>query len=1045
MIVAVAIVAASIVGSSAAAQIGMGTISGRVDDESGGVVPGAIVTVTNVDTGISRTAVTSDAGRYQVPGLIPGSYEVQVQLDGFTTAVRAGIGLAVGGELSIDLVLRVGEVEQTAVVTADAPLVNTSTSALSGLVDQGTVRNLPLNSRSFDQLIALQSTAPQIRNRASNPGTGLAAAYSVAGARPMSNLYMLDGVEMMGAARTTNMPGGALGVQLGVEGIREFEVLTSNYSAAYGKKAGGIVNVATRSGTNAFHGSGYEFFRNDSMDARNFFNPSPEPPPFNRNQFGVSLGGPIRTNRTFFFSNYEGLRQKLGLTTITIVPDDNARRGLLPDPANPGQFVNVGVAPSVAPYFVLFPTVNGRDFGDGSGEHVSSPVARFQQDYFLVRVDHKLTERDGLFGRYNVSDGDQVRSDANPLTVDDLTSRDQSALGEWKRAGDTLVNAFRVGFSRSRQDQDSVSTVPIDPSMHFLESASTVGSITFGTSGANFSALGSGGTGDQRFFISNLVELSDQVYYQRGAHSFQIGANVQRIQHNFQAGSSVRGAYDFPGLRDFLLGRPSRFRGPDPNGGADPTKDYYRWYFATYMQDDYKIRRNLTLNLGLRYEFATVPTETADRISNYGYQLVDGEPIMNDTPTVGSPFFANRWLNIAPRVGFVWDPAGDGKTSIRGGFGTYYDQIDVEYRAFTASNEPFFRLLEVENPSFPRAFADAAGRAAQPAPQSIEFELDTPTRMTWNLGGQRQLGSNLVVNASYVGSRGYHLSRRNDLNNALPEIRPDGTKFYAAGLPRRNPRLGGNQHVSTDADSWYHGLQLDLNQRWSNGLRYRVSYTYSKNIDTALGTSANEATGLDDIAQDVFDLGADRGLSGFDVRNNFVVNLTYDVPGRNLPGAAGLILGDWQTSTIVTMTDGTPFTAVIGFSRSRNRGRTPTDRPNLAPGASNNPVLGGPDRYFDASVFLLPPVGTYGDLGRSTLIAPGLITVDLNLVRVFTLPKGVALHVRGDVFNLLNRANFGLPDRVLFEASGQPRPAAGRITTTTTTARQAQLSVRLVF
>ena len=483
------IVAVCLLASDVAAQIGTGTISGGVDDESGAAVPGATVVVTNMDTGISRSVTTDGAGRYHVPGLIPGTYQALAQLAGFTATLRTGIRLAVGSEVAITLILRVGGVEQTTVVSADAPLVNTSTSALSGLVDEGTVRDLPLNSRSFDQLIALQSAAPQIRNRAAGPGTGQANAYTVAGARPMSNLYMLDGVEMMGAARTTNMPGGALGVQLGVEGIREFEVLTSNYSAAYGKKAGGIVNVATRSGTNRFRGSAYEFFRNDGMDARNYFNPNPAPPPFTRNQFGASLGGPIRSNKTFFFANYEGLRQKLGLTSITIVPDDNARRGLLPDPANPGQFVNVGVAANVAPYLPLFPLVNGRNFGDGSGEHVSSPEARSEQDYVLVRVDHKLSERDGVFGRYNVSDGEQLRPDINPLTLDDLRSRDQSALVEWKRAAST-VNALRVGFSRSTQDQDSVSTIPIDPSLHFLDSATTVGSINFGTSGANFSAPG---------------------------------------------------------------------------------------------------------------------------------------------------------------------------------------------------------------------------------------------------------------------------------------------------------------------------------------------------------------------------------------------------------------------------------------------------------------------------------------------------------------------------------------------------------------------------
>ncbi|OFW15473.1 MAG: hypothetical protein A3H27_18675 [Acidobacteria bacterium RIFCSPLOWO2_02_FULL_59_13] len=517
--------AVCLLGSVLQAQTGTATISGVVEDESGAVVPGATVVVTHVDTGISRSLETNSAGRYSAPGLIPGNYEIQAQSSGFQTAIRQGIQLRVGSELSIGLLLRVGQVEQTTVVTADAPLVDTVTSSLSAVVEEKTILDLPLNGRSFDQLISLQSSAPQVRAKSISGIHGNAAFFSVAGARGVSNRYTMDGIEMVGGGATHSMPGGALGTNMGVEAVQEFQVMTSNYSAVYGKKAGGVVNVATRSGTNAIHGSAYEFLRNDNLDARNFFDQGAQPPEFKRNQFGGAIGGPIRRDSTFFFGNYEGFRENLGEREIAIVMDDNTRRGLLPKrdaQGNmiPGEFEDVGVAPNVQPFLALWPRVNGRLFGDGTGEFHNAATQVSRQDFFLIRVDRKLSDQDFLFGRYNFSDS-ELANPGQTFDVDVDASREQMAALEWKRAWTAVVNSLRFGFSRGASLLDSQLTVEVDPSMLFLPGAATVGPLTLaGFTGFEATTLASAGTGPsaERMFVMNLFQVADQVYHQRGAH-----------------------------------------------------------------------------------------------------------------------------------------------------------------------------------------------------------------------------------------------------------------------------------------------------------------------------------------------------------------------------------------------------------------------------------------------------------------------------------------------------------------------------------------------
>ncbi|OFW43571.1 MAG: hypothetical protein A3J28_00520 [Acidobacteria bacterium RIFCSPLOWO2_12_FULL_60_22] len=1020
----------------ALAQTSTGSISGVVQDESGAVIPGANVTITDVDTGINRSVVSDAGGRYRAPSLIPDRYEVQAQMTGFETGVRKGIQLTVGGELEINMVLRVGQVAQQTVVTADAPLVETMSGTVSGLVDDKAIRDLPLNGRSFDQLIGLQSSAPKIVVRTMSIVAGAADAYAVHGARDQSNRFLLDGTELLAAGFQGDTPGGSLGINMGVEGIREFSVMTSNYGAAYGKRNGAIVNIATRSGTNQFHGSAFEFLRNSALDARNFFDR--EIPPFRRNQFGGALGGPLRKDQTFFFGTYEGLRQSLGLSAVEAVPDNNSRQAAVP---------------AVRPFLAAFPLPNGRSFGDGTAEAIFSPSQLSSEDFYLGRIDHRMSDKDSLFARYNFSKSqthavseiiywgpgqNQATSNMHVLTLEET------------RSYSTTVNTIRFGFTRSSLAANSNPTVPLDPSLVFFPGAQGLGGINFTLSGnqaggSGGALTGRGAVSTAQWFALNQFAVGDQLFHQRGPHALQVGVQVQRIQQNQHKPQTPYGIFQFTDLTNLLAGKPTSFSAPDPSGGGDPTKAFRQTYIAAYLQDDYRVGRNLTLNLGLRWEYMPPPTEASgNRISNYHVHVVNGVSVVDTTPTLGSPFYDSHKDTFAPRLGFAWDILGDGKTAIRGGFGMFYDQIETEFKALTTNNRPFFGTLQVVNPPFPLGYSGTAGTAPLPAAEGIDTGLDVPTRLQWNLNVQRQITPNTAFTIGYVGSEAYHLTRRYDLNAAQPQILPDGVAYYAPNLPRINPLLAAGNFVSTDATSSYQGLEMDFLQRLSHGLRYKVSFTYAKNIDTSSATVSSYASGSTNATMRPDNLRLDRSLSGFDVRRNLVANFTYDLPWQNSAGVAKWI-GGWQVSSILTLSDGMPFTALTGFSRSRSRSNITSDRPNLLPEKSKNPVLGGPDKYFDPTVFVLPPVGFFGNLGRNTLITPGLVTLDATLTKVFPVNERLKVDFRAEFFNFLNRPNFGLPNNKIFNSQGALQGNAGRISSTVNTSRQIQFGLKLLF
>jgi hypothetical protein len=458
------------------------------------------------------------------------------------------------------------------------------------------------------------------------------------------------------------------------------------------------------------------------------------------------------------------------------------------------------------------------------------------------------------------------------------------------------------------------------------------------------------------------------------------------------------------------------------------------------------VRPNLTLNLGLRYELLTVPVEASgNRIANFHTHLVNDVTVIDDQPTIGSPLFQGHHTLFSPRVGLAWDPNNKGKLAVRAGFGMFYDLVESEYRFFGPNNPPFAGRVQVSNPPFPLGFSQGIGRAPTTQADAVDPNLKEPSRIQYNLGVQRQITASTLLSAGYVGSRSLHLSRRTDFNTKAFQFLADGTKFYPANAPRINPTLATSRLIEFDGNSFYNSLQLELVQRLARGLRYKVSYTFAKNTDEMTSPISSLATGNPSATMDPYDPGRDHSLSANDVRNSLVMNFTYDVPWNSKTGAAGKLLGGWQLGTITTIRGGQPMTAQTGFSRSGDQAYDNSDRPNLKPGANNNPVLGGPDQYFDPNVFSIQAPGTYGNVGRNTMIGPGQFNMDLSLVKITDVTERLKLDFRAEFFNVLNHASFGLPNILIFDTNGLVSGSAGRISNTNTTSRQIQFALKLIF
>jgi hypothetical protein len=1058
------------------------SISGKVEDPSGASVSGVTVTAKSLETGATRTATTDASGAYKVLSLPLGPQQVRAEKTGFKAAVRDGISLEVGQEAVVDLTLEIGDFTQQVTVTEEAPVINTTTSPVSGMVTSREVKDLPLNGRSFDNLITLNPGAINYGLKSPNTSTSNGNTFTVGGRRPSDNLVMLNGIEYTGSSQLAITPGGVSGELLGIDAVREFNVLTDTYSADYGKRSGAQVSVVTQSGTNALHGTVFEFLRNSALDARNSFDQG-SAPPFRRNQFGAALGGPLKKNRLFLFGNYEGFRQALALSSVSVVPDAQARQGLLPNAA--GVYTPVAnLNPAMLRYTSFWPDPNGPELLAGglpSGTALSynNPRQKAREDFGTTRLDYDVRERDSLSGAYTIDDGNSVIPQADPLFGAALGLRNQVAsVEEIHVFSPDMLNTFRLGFSRAAYNFGALAFGNFSPDLSFVTGAGPGGIIIGGgTTTTGVAAITSAGPNNAANVWNrrNLFTVTDAFQVNKGIHQISAGVWLQRMQDNENTASRVLGQATFSTLQTFLQGTVSSFQ-------VIPSPQELGWrslFGAWYVEDTIKVRRNLTLELGVRHEFTTGWNEVGGRAANY---ITDAAGVLVTTPRVGnSVYTANNAKKLfGPRAALAWDVFGNGKTAVRAGFGTYYSLIDDLAFLINAlppfngaasySNVPLQSILPIV-PSVRPAPSCGPG-VPQPcttfAPQGIQSDAKTPAVQEWNFRIEQQLSANTALRVGYVGSFGYHGLVSIDPNTIPAQICasatcpsggfaatkgsvPQGAQYIPVVTGRPNPYVSAGFFWYSEGNSSYNSLQADLTHRLSQGLQLRANFTWSKNLDVNSAPTGAQANNQAQMVMDRNDLHRDWGPSALNAAAQSSISARYELPfghGKRFMNNAGALAdrlaGGWQLNGIATLLSGFPFTPQAGSNRSGDGDTRNPDRPSLNPAFSGPIVTGNPNQWFNPAAFVLPAIGTYGNLGRGALTGPGLADLDLSLFKSFVVTERTSLQFRSEFFNVLNHVNFASPNPIVF-ANGVYSSSAGLITSTVTTSRQIQFGLKLIF
>jgi outer membrane receptor protein involved in Fe transport len=1020
-----------VLGMSAAAwaQGASGAITGVVSDETGAVLPGATVTVRNEDTGVSRELVTGEGGRFRAADLPPGPYAVTATLSGFGTLARRGIVLTVGREAVVDLALKVGGIKDVITVVGEASSVDTRTSSTGGLINESQIKNLPLNGRSFIELANLTAGVQLTPQGGRSTSTGFGMKISVNGSRYTQNLFTLDGTMMNDQF---NQAGSASGNMLGVEAVREFQVLTNSFSAEYGRHTGGVINAATKTGTNAFHGSVFEFHRNQALDANRWeakLNHLPKPD-FIRNQFGFSSGGPVIRGRTFFFTTYEGLVERLGQTNTFVVPT---------------AAVRAAAPAAVRPFLESYPSPNGTVFDAQRAEFVRQDTRDTNEHYAMARVDHQFSNNNRAFARYTFNDG-EVTNPLRVVTGEITKTRLQFATGEFQMVrGAGFVNRVQVGYTASRLDGYDYALDGITlPRSTFTEIDRGIGAIA--VTGLD---VWGGSTTNPKFHKFSNIQLSDTASWVRGSHNLRFGGHMEHQRYDLTSDFTSTGSWVFRSINDLLLvDRAATFDAVQP--GSDTSRRLRQSVFGFFAQDDWQMRRDLTLNLGIRYEPTTDITEVDGKLA----QLIDfASPTANvASTTVVDAIVKNPSLKtIAPRAGFAWDVGGKGKTSIRGGAGVFYDLLtaNTNFVQNTAVRvPPFFNRSRItatalQRIDFPNAyFSQAALLAGATQLEGIQYEPEQPKVVKWNVNVQRELLPRTSLEVGYTGSRGYHLFRQ-IYTNGREGQEINGRIVIAPGTPLRQPNFGRMRLRVSDSDSWYKGLTFSLTRRGTD-LQVQGSYTLGKSEDTGASAIGGNDYENEGGGSRYFYL-KEKGLSPFDVRHSFVGSVNYSVPfGRTGTGVGSALIRNWSVGTLIRLRSGDPFSVNTGGLRRGLQDDAP-DYPDLCPGASANPVQGGPTQYFDPTAFCLQPLGVIGNAPRNSVIGPGFAAVDLMVSRALSLGQSRTIQLRFEVFNLLDRANFALPTREIFNPDGTYRADAGRITRTVATPRQMQLGAKIVW
>jgi Carboxypeptidase regulatory-like domain/TonB-dependent Receptor Plug Domain/TonB dependent receptor len=1055
-----------------AAQVAGGSLAGTITDPSGAAIPQAQIAIKNIATGVERRFTTNTDGFYTAPNLLPGDYEITVTAEGFNTETKTGINMTVGAQRTFDLVMQIGEVSHKILVTTEAPIVALSSSDISATVNATTVRELPLNGRSWTDLATLQpgvnaiKTQPAFETGADRGNRGFGQQLTISGARPQQNNYRLDGVSLNDYAN--GGPGSVLGGNLGVDAIQEFSVLTSNYSAEYGKTSGGVVNAITRSGTNVFHGDVYEFLRNSQLDAANFFENAGGVPraPFKRNQFGGAIGGPIIKNRTFFFADYEGIRQAKGIPYQDFVPSLDARNGIYN-----GQPILGGVDPAVQKYLALYPKPNGGALNPNVGIFTFSGQQVINENFVTTRIDHRLSDKDSLFGTYLFDRTPYTSPDSfNNVLLGSLTSRTIVAIEETHSFTPGIVNAVRFGYNHEAVNNDqslkAINPAAADPSLGAFSGLNAAQVLVTGLSPM------SGGVGSlpTYFYRWNSFQVYDEAFVIARKHSIKFGIAVEPMRFQATGFTDPTGIWRFRDVLSFLTNsNPTKFQG---GVGSLTPRNLRQAIFGAYVQDDWRWRSNLTLNLGLRYEMATVPTDIHGK-------LVNLRNISDATPHLGDPFFNNPTLkNFEPRIGFAWDPFGNGKTAVRGGIGLF-DVLPLPYQfhLMSGANAPFFEYTSINSPASlsgqltPFKFFSVPSSDILANTLRSAYIESNPRRnyvAQWNFNVQYQLSKNLAAMIAYVGSRGMHQPFRVDEANLVmptktsygylwPQVDVNGNLVtpQCTADPTQcsppltiNPNYGSVRGMFYQGESYFNALELQVSKRMSRGFQFQGTYTWGKSIDTSSATVAGDTFGNSISSLNYFDTKLTRGLSDFNVGRTLVLNATWEVPSpKSFSGPARWLADGWQLGLIFMASDGVPFTPTFGTGSDPMNTLSSDDfaYPNrlTGPGCQTLTHPGNPNNYIKTECFAVPtapnlafwaancdaqppsvggPLPSYvsplacfnlrGNAGRNILIGPGITNLDFSVFKNNRIPRiseTFNVQFRAEIFNTLNHPNFAPP------------------------------------
>jgi hypothetical protein len=985
----------------ASAQVSGATLSGGVTDESGAAVAGASVSIKNTATGAVRDVTANEDGFYSAPNLLPGTYEVSVSAQGFATVIQKGITLTVGAQQSLNISLKVGQMAQSVVVNDLPPAVQTSTSTIGNTVDSRTVRELPLNGRDWTSLATLEPGVVSIPNQATtsfsaNKGNrGFGNQLSNSGHRANENNYRVNGISTNDYSNAA--PGGATGVNLGVDAIQEFSVLTSNYTAEYGRTSGAVINAITKSGTNEFHGDGYFFDRDSVFDARNFFD-GPSIAPFRRIQFGASGGEAIVKDKTFIFANYEGIRQSSSSSGNINVPTAEARNGLLcvPSGGNPCASLNqVTVSPAVVPYLALWPCpVACQNATNVDTVSISSTTPNHaNENFFITRLDQKFSTNDSLDGSYSFDSGPQSQTDPLGNTIHQVFSRRQAFTAEETHIFNAaLVNTVRGGFSRVIGDINtpvSGDAVATDKSLAIAPGA--IGPPEIPVSGLT-TAFGLGGF-NKFTHAWNSFQGYDDAFLTRGTHAIKFGFAVERMQYNILEQLSPNGRFNTYSLDQFLTNAPHQLNALAPGGSHEV--GLRETLFAGYIQDDWRFRSNLTFNIGLRYEATTKPTDSHTvpgytvngyTVATAGFQEIQTVSNCLASATAcgpvgtNSPFNNNPTTkNFEPRIGLSWDPRKNGKTAVRAGFGIFdVLPLPYEFGLNTAATAPFQIIgadpaatlgTGVSDPNLNFDRQSIRNRFIDPDPHRADV-------LNWNLNIQHEIANGWTGMVGYVGSRSVHLSVASDDINLVQPTAVSGVGFVYPCIPslivpytasnncsnnvtgtRIDPNWGGGagiRPVLFDGSASYNALQAQLRKAAAHGVQGQASYTFGKCRDTSSAPVTGD-TYLNSIAVPLLlQKSARVGACDFDIRQTLTASVIWSIPGPK-SGIASYVAGGWQAGSIITATTGAPFTVTVGDGNdplgTGFNGDFTTNFATLIPGC--NPIHGGLN-YLNTACFTPP-------------------------------------------------------------------------------------------